>query len=82
MVKLTSDKKEQLIVRAKNIKEGQIAVIIDDRVPEAYNVIIHKHCGNLYPIGTGDSVSLNSSCDAFVRILEDGESITVFDNQL
>jgi hypothetical protein len=83
MVELNKKKKEKNVVEMNALKDGQIAVVIDKRYPQYCGKIIqrYKDCG--VPIGkqsgsgwTGiDGVTLK------VRILKEGERLTIFDNE-
>ena len=81
MVKLKSNNEPNTIM-AKDLEDGQIAVIIEDF--SNYNGrVIKKYGDNLVTIGmssgqgwcNGDSVTL------LVRVLENGETLIVTNNQ-
>ena len=83
MVKLNKKKKEKTVVRMKDLKDGQIAVVVDKSYPSYVGRIVQRYKTYGVPIGekwgvgwTGiDNVTLE------VRILRDGERLTIFDNE-
>ena len=83
MVKLNKKKKEKNVVLMRDLKDGQIAVVVDRRYPQYSGRIVQRYKNYAVPIGekhgsgwTGiDNVTLE------VRILREGERLTIFDNE-
>lgn len=81
MVKLKSDEKPTTVM-AKDLEDGQIAVIVED-FSDYKGRVIQKFGDNLVTIGmgsgqgwcNGDSVTL------LVRVLENGEELIVTNNK-
>ena len=80
MLKLNQEYQKTIL--AKNLKDGQLAVITDD-VSNYKGRIVQKHGNNLVAIGmaTGNGWSNANSVTLSVRILEDGELLTVTNNE-
>jgi hypothetical protein len=83
MVKLNKKKKEKNVVQMKDLKDGQIGVVVDKCYPQYCGRIVQKYKDYGVPIGqswgkgwTGvDRVTLE------VRILKAGERLTIFNNE-
>lgn len=80
MLKLTQEYQKTIL--AKNLKDGQLAVITDD-VSNYKGRIVQKHGDDLVAIGlsTGNGWSNANNVTLSVRILEDGELLTVTNNE-
>lgn len=84
-----SEKTPRNMVCVDEMKDGQIAEIIQWRVAEYAGGIVQRYSNNLVVIGANWGKSLFSWTDYFgnkhpnnfVRILRDGEQLTVVDNQ-
>jgi len=83
MVKLNKKKKEKQVVEMRDLKDGQIGVVVDKRYPSYCGKIvqIYKNCGVSIgqPSGNGwTGIELNT---IKVRILREGERLMIFDNE-
>lgn len=83
MVKLNKKKKEKQIVEMKDLKDGQIGVVVDKRYPSYCGKIVQRYKD--YGVSIGQSsgsgwtgVELNT---IRVRILREGERLMIFDNE-
>ena len=83
MVELNKKKKEKQVVEMNALKDGQIGVVVDKRYPDYCGKIVqrYKDCG--VPIGQNSGsgwtgIELNT---LKVRILKEGERLTIFDNK-
>ena len=78
------DKREDRIVLAKDLRDGQIGVIIAWLDNFHIGKIIQAYRNNLVvigqPEGQGWSCKSQISDKCLVRLLEDGDTIEVFDN--
>lgn len=82
MVKLNEiTSKVQLLMR--DLKDGQIAIVVDDNYPEYKGLIVQRHKDYGVSIGKGSGFgwAVINSNTLKVRLLEDGETLTIFDNE-
>jgi hypothetical protein len=83
MVRLNKKKKEKNVVQMQDLKDGQIAVVIDKCYPQYRGRIVQRYKDYAVPIGqswgkgwtSADNITLK------VRILRDGERLTIFNNE-
>jgi hypothetical protein len=82
MVKLNETKsKEKLLMR--DLKDGQIAIVVDDNYPDYKGRIVQRYKDYGVPIGKRGGhgwTSVNNNT-LKVRLLKDGETLTIFDNE-
>jgi len=83
MVRLNKKKKEKNVVQMKDLKDGQIAVVVDKRYPSYCGRIVQKYKGCGVSIGqqSGEGWTGIESNTLEVRILRDGERLTIFNNE-
>ena len=83
MVKLNKKKKEKTVVRMQDLKDGQIAVVVDKRYPQYKGRIVQRYKDYGVPIGNraGAGWTGIEGITLEVRILKDGERLTIFDNE-
>ena len=83
MVKLNKKKKEKNVVQMQDLKDGQIAVVVDKRYPSYCGKIVqrYKDCGVSIGQVSGSGWSGIESNSLEVRILRDGERLTIFNNE-
>jgi hypothetical protein len=83
MVRLNKKKKEKNVVLMKDLKDGQIAVIIDKRYPQYSGRIVQRYKN--YGVSIGEKAGSGWSCvegvTLEVRVLKDSERLTIFNNQ-
>jgi hypothetical protein len=81
MVELNKGVEETIM--AKDLKDGQLAIIVES-YSNYKGRIVQKHGDNLVAIGlsTGNGWSNANSVTLSVRVLEDGETLTVINNNL
>ena len=81
MAKLKSNEKPATIM-AKDLKDGQIAIIIED-FSDYKGRVIQKFGDNLVTIGmsSGQSWCNGDSVKLLVRVLENGEELIITNNQ-
>ena len=83
MVKLNKKKKEKNVVQMKDLKDGQIAVIIDKSYPSYCGKIVQRYKGCGISIGqvSGNGWAGIEYNTFEVRILREGERLTIFNNE-
>jgi hypothetical protein len=83
MVKLNKKKKEKNVVEMKDLKDGQIGVVVDKRYPQYCGRIVQRYKNYAVPIGErcGSGWSSVDNVTLKVRILRDGERLTIFNNE-
>lgn len=83
MVKLNKKKKEKQVVEMNALKDGQIAVVIDKRYPSYCGKIVQRYRTYAVPIGqnSGNGWTGVDGVTLKVRILRDGERLTIFNNE-
>lgn len=83
MVKLNKKKKEKNVVQMQNLKDGQIAVVVDKLYPSYVGRIVQRFKTYGVPIGEKCGVGWTGIDDVTleVRILREGERLTIFDNE-
>jgi hypothetical protein len=82
MVKLNETKsKEKLLMR--DLKDGQIAEIIDKGREEYYGRIVQRYNDHAISLGKshGNGWTGIAGNTLEVRLLEEGETLTIFDNE-
>jgi hypothetical protein len=80
MIKLSEEKVKTLL--AKDLKDGQLAVIVED-YSNYKGRIVQKYGDNLVSIGlpTGNGWQEWATVILEVRVLQDGETLTIFNNE-
>jgi hypothetical protein len=81
MLKLSKEGKK--VVMAKDLKPGQLAIIIEDYA-DYQGRIIQKYGNSIIAIGLPTGCSWSGGADTVsleVRILEEGETLTVTNNE-
>jgi hypothetical protein len=80
MIKLSEEKVKTLL--AKDLKDGQLAVIVED-YSNYKGRIVQKYGDNLVSIGlpTGSGWQEWATVTLEVRVLQDGETLTIFNNE-
>ena len=81
MLKLSKENRK--IVMAKDLKDGQLAIITED-VSDYKGRIIQKHGDSIIAIGVPYGYSWSGGANRLsleVRILEEGETLTVTNNE-
>ena len=83
MVELNKNKKEKTVVQMKDLKDGQIAVVVDKSYPSYCGKIVQRYKGYGVSIGQYSSYGWANieSNSLYVRILRDGERLTIFNNK-
>jgi hypothetical protein len=82
MVKLNETKsKEKLLMR--DLKDGQIAIIVDDNYHGYKGRIVQRYGIEALTLGmsSGNGWTDIQNNTLEVRLLEDGETLTIFDNE-
>lgn len=81
---LKEEEEEQNLVPFSNMKDGQIGEIKVSPVVNHIGSIVQRHGDKVITIGKSSSSAWShgsSVSTIFVRILEDGESLVVFNNE-
>lgn len=83
MVELNKKKKGKNVVQMKDLKDGQIAVVVDREYPSYCGTIVQMYENHGVPIGkpSGKGWTFGSQATIKVRILREGERLTIFDNE-
>jgi hypothetical protein len=83
MVRLNKKKKEKNVIQMQDLKDGQIAVVVDKRYPSYCGKIVqrYKDCGVSIGQVSGSGWTGIESNSLEVRILRDGERLTIFNNE-
>jgi len=83
MVRLNKKKKEKNVVQMQDLKDGQIAVVVDKRYPSYCGKIVqrYKDCGVSIGQVSGSGWTGIESNTLEVRILRDDERLTIFNNE-
>lgn len=80
---LKVNKSRERIIKAKDLKSGQLAVITED-FSDYKGRIVQKHGDHLIAIGLPPGCSWSAGAETVsleVRILEEGETLTVTNNE-
>lgn len=83
MVELNKKKKEKNVVLMKDLKDGQIGVVLDKRYPQYTGRIVQRYKNYAVPIGKkhGSGWTGVEGVTLQVRVLKEGERLTIFDNE-
>lgn len=83
MVKLNKKKKEKNVVLMRDLKDGQIAEVIDKNYPQYIGRIVQRYKDYGVPIGNraGAGWTGVEIVTLEVRILKEGERLMIFDNE-
>ena len=83
MVELNKKKKEKNVVQMKDLKDGRIAVVVDKSYPSYVGRIVQRYKNYAVPIGVkhGSGWTGVEGVTLEVRVLREGERLTIFDNE-